>query len=85
MRSTWTKRLLNAVLRAHHHVVRSEAEALDRATEAAYKVVDLQKAVLAAENKRLEDFRCDATFVEKAADDAWKRVEEELVQYPIRP
>lgn len=85
MRSTWTKRLLNAVLRVHHRAMRSEAEALDRATEAAYKAVDLQKAVLAAENRRLEDLRCDATFVEKAADDAWERVEEELVQYPIRP
>lgn len=61
-----------------------ECEALDRATERAFDNADQQKQVVAAEQRRLEDMRLDALRTEQA-NEAWRKADEELAQFPVRP
>lgn len=62
-----------------------ECEALDRATERAFDSADQQKQVVAAEQRRLEDMRLQALRTEQQANEAWRKADEELAQYPVRP
>ena len=80
-----TRRILNFVIGLHRSAVFKECKALDRATERAFDNADQQKQVVAAEQRRLEDMRLDALRTEQLANEAWRKADEELAQYPVRP
>ena len=84
MNSGLTRRTLNFVIGLHRSAVFKECEALDRATERAFYSADQQKQVVAAESRRLEDMRLDALRIEQQANEAWRKADEELAQYPVR-
>ena len=84
MNSGITRRILNFVIGLHRSAVFKECEALDRATERAFYSADQQKQVVAAESRRLEDMRLDALRIEQQANEAWRKADEELAQYPVR-
>lgn len=83
--SALTRRILNFVIGLHRSAVFKECYALDRATERAFDNADQQKQVVAAEQRRLEDMRLDALRLEQKANEAWRKADEELAQYPERP
>ena len=80
-----TRRILNFVIGLHRSVMFKECEALDRATERAFDNAAQQRQVVAAEKRRLEDMRLDALTIEQQANEAWRKADEELAQYPVRP
>lgn len=80
-----TRRILNFVIGLHRSAVFKECEALDRATERAFDSADQQKQVVAAESRRLEAMRLDALRIEQQANEAWRKADEELAQFPVRP
>ena len=85
MNSGLTRRILNFVIGLHRSAVFKECEALDRATERAFYSADQQKQVVAAEQRRLEDMLLDALRIEQQANEAWRKADEELAQFPVRP
>ena len=85
MNSGLTRRILNFVIGLHRSAVFKECEALNRATERAFCSADQQKQVVAAEQRRLEDMRLDALRTEQQANEAWRKADEELAQFPVRP
>ena len=80
-----TRRILNFVIGLHRSAVFKECEALDRATERAFDNADQQKQVVTAEQRRLEDMRLDAMRTKQQANEAWRKADEELAQFPVRP
>lgn len=85
MNSGITRRILNFVIGLHLSAVFKECEALDRATERAFYSADQQKQVVAAESALLEDMRLHALRIEQQANGAWRKADEELAQFPVRP
>lgn len=85
MNSGLTRRILNFVIGLHRSAVFKECKALDRATERAFDNADRQKQVVAAARRRLEDMRLDALRIEQQANEAWRKADEELAQFPVRP
>ena len=85
MNSGITRRILNFVIGLHRRAALKECEALDRATERAFDNADQQKQVVAAEQRRLEDMRLYALRTEQQANEAWRKADEELAQFPVRP
>ena len=85
MNSWLTRRILNFVIGLHRSAVFKECEALDRATERAFDNADQQKQVVAAESSRLEDMLLDALRIKQQANEAWRKADEELAQFPVRP
>lgn len=85
MNSRLTRRILNFVVGLHRSAVFKEYEALDRATERAFDSANQQMRVVAAEQRRLEDMRLQALRTEQQANEAWRKADEELAQYPVRP
>ena len=85
MNSGLTRRILNFVIGLHRSAVSKECEALDRATERAFYSADQQKQVVEAESRRLEDMVLDALRIEQQANEAWRKADEELAQFPVRP
>lgn len=79
-----TRRILNFVIGLHRSAVFQECEALDRATERAFDSADQHKQVVDAESRRLEDMRLDALRIEERANEAWRKADEELAQFPVR-
>lgn len=80
-----TRRILNFVINLHRRAVLSECEALDRRTDDLFAAADQQKKVVAAEHDRLEAIRLDAVKASQEADEAWRKADDELAQYPVRP
>lgn len=85
MNSGLTRLILNFVIGLHRSAVFKECEALDRATERAFYSADQQEQVVATESRRLEDMRLDALRIEQQANEAWRKADEELAQFPVRP
>ena len=85
MNSSITRRILNFVIGLHRSALLKECEALGRATERAFDNADQQKRVVAAEQRRLEDLQLDALRIEQQANEAWRKANEELAQFPVRP
>ena len=85
MNSCLTRRILNLVIGLHRSAVFKECEALDRATERAFDNADQQLQVVTAEQRRLECMRLDALRTEQQANEAWRKADEELAQFPVRP
>lgn len=85
MNSNITRSILNFIISLHRSAVFKECAALDRATERAFDNADQQKQVVAAEQRRLEDMRLDALRIEQQANEAWRKADEELAQFPVRP
>ena len=85
MNSDITRRILNFVIDLHRSALFKEYKALDRAAERAFDNADQQKQVVAAEQRRLEDMRLDALRTEQQANEAWRKADEELAQFPVRP
>ena len=85
MNSCITRRILNFVIGLHRSAVFKECEALDRAAERAFDTADQQKQVVAAEQRRFQDMRLDALRTEQRANEAWRKADEELAQFPVRP
>lgn len=85
MNSGITRRILNFVIGLHRSAVLKECEALGRATERAFDTADQQKQVVAAEQRRLEDMRLYALRTEQKANEAWRKADEELAQFHVRP
>lgn len=85
MNSSLTRRILNFVIGLHRSAVVKECAALDRATERAFDNADQQKQVVAAVQRRLEDMRLDALRTEQQANEAWRKADEELAQFHVRP
>ena len=85
MNSGITRRILNFVIGLHRSAVFNECKALDRATERAFDNADQQKQVVTAEQRRLEDMRLGALLTEQQANEAWRKADEELAQFPVRP
>lgn len=85
MNSSITHRILNSVIGLHRSAVLKKCEALDRATERAFDNADQQKQVVAAEQRRLEDMQLHALLIEQQANEAWRKADEELAQFPVRP
>ena len=83
--SNITRSILNFVIGLHRSAVLKECEALDRATERAFDNADQQKQDVTAEQRRLEDLRLDALRTEQQANEAWRKADEELAQFPVRP
>ena len=85
MNSSITRRILNFVIGLHRSAVYCECRALDRATERAFANADQQKQVVAAESSRLEAMQLDALRIEQQANEAWRKADEELAQFHVRP
>ena len=85
MNSGLTRRILDFVIGLHRSAVFKECEALDRATERAFANAAQQKQVVTAEQRRLEDMRLDALRTEQQANEAWRKADEELAQFSVRP
>ncbi len=85
MNSGITRRILNFVIGLHRSAVFNECFALDSATERAFDNADQQKQVVADEQRRLEDMRLDALRTQQQANEAWRKADEELAQFPVRP
>ena len=89
MNSACTRSILNFVIGLHRSAVLKECEALDRAAERAFANADQQKQVVAAEQRRLDDLQLDlqldALRIEQQANEAWRKANEELAQFPVRP
>ena len=85
MNSWLTRRILNFVIGLHRSAVFKECEALDRATERAFANADQQTQVVAAEQRILDDMRLQALRTEQQANEAWRKADEELAQFPVRP
>ena len=85
MNSSITRRILNFVIGLHRSAVLKECEALDRATERAFANAAQQMQVITAEQLRLEDMVLDALRTEQQANEAWRKADEELAQFPVRP
>ncbi len=77
--------ILNFVIGLHRSAVFKECEALDRATERAFCIADQQKQVVAAESSLLEVMQLDALLIEQQANEAWRKADEDLAQFPVRP
>ena len=85
MNSLLTRRILNFVIGLHRSAVFKECEALDRATERAFANADQQTQVVAAEQRILDDMRLQALRTEQQANAAWRKADEELAQFHVRP
>ena len=85
MNSGITRRILNFVIGLHRSAVFKECEALDRATERAFDNAEQQKQVVAFEQCCFEDMRLDAMRTEQQANEAWRKADEELAQFHVRP
>ena len=85
MNSQLTRRILNFVIGLHRSAVIKECEALDHATERAFDNADQQTQVVTAEQRRLSDMRLDAMRTKQQANEAWRKADEELAQFPVRP
>ena len=85
MNSCLTRRILNFVIGLHRSAVLKECEALDRAAERAFDNADQQKQVVTAEQRRFADLRLAALRTEQHANEAWRKADEELAQFPVRP
>lgn len=85
MNSGITRSILNFAIGLHRSAVFKECEALDRATERASDNAYQQKEVVAEESSRLEDMRIYALRIEQRAKEAWRKADEELAQFPVRP
>lgn len=84
MNSVLTRRILNFVIGLHRSAVLKECEALDRATKRAFANAYQQNQVVVAEQRRLEDVQLDALRTEQQANEAWRKADEELAQFPVR-
>ena len=85
MNSGITRRILNFVIGLHRCAVVAECEALDRRADGLFDNADQQKQVVTAEQRRLEDMRLDALRAEQQANEAWRKADEELAQFSVRP
>ena len=85
MNSGLTRRILNFVIGLHRSAVFKECEALDRATKRAFDNAYQQNQVVVAEQRRLDDMQLDALRTEEQANEAWRKADEELAQFPVRP
>ena len=85
MNSWLTRRILNFVIGLHRSAVFKECEELDRATGRAFDNADQQTQVVAAEQRILDDMRLQALRTEQQANEAWRKADEELAQYPVLP
>lgn len=80
-----TRRILNFAISLHRSAVLKECEALDRATDRAFDSASKQMQVVVAEHSRLKDMQLDALRIEQQANEARRKADEELAQFPVRP
>ena len=80
-----TRRILNFVIGLHRCAVVAECEALARRADGLFDNADQQQQVVTAEQRRLEDMRLDALRTEQQANEAWRKANEELAQFSVRP